>query len=496
MSRPLAPPSRPVVVTTHGAVRGVCSDGVVAFRGLPYAAPPVGPLRWRPPRPATPWIGERDAATWGAICVQSPPGADPGVGPPPMREDCLTLNVWAPESVRDLPVMLWIHGGGYHGGSGTASLYDGSALARLGVVVVTINYRLGRLGFFDHPALAAERPPDEPAANYGVMDQIAALGWVRDEIAAFGGDPGNVTVFGESAGGAAVLQLMVSPSARGLFHRAVVQSGFGRQASARLDQDLPGLPSVQTLGLAWARSAGLPEDVGADVLRAVAPERLLTPPPAFYTQALIVDGEIVPEDVEPAFRAGRQAPVPLILGANSAEFRGVRPADAGTYGHVEAHMTPPERAALIAACGGQGGYDAHVLGDLLFHEPARHLARLHARAGHPTFLYRFDVAPEGEGDPRAGAPHAAERPYVFQTLHAVDAPFGPRDHAVALDVAAYWTDFARVGDPNGGVRPAWPDFRRQPDHLLEFTRDGPRAAPIPDAARLDVIEAIYARLNA
>jgi len=490
------PTSRPVVMTSHGAVRGVVVEGVASFRGLPYAASPVGSLRWRPPRPPAPWTGERDASTYRAICVQTPPGADPGVGPLPMSEDCLTLNVWSPTGGRDLPVMLWIHGGGYHGGSGTAPLYDGSALARLGVVVVTINYRLGRLGFFDHPALVADRPPDEPAANYGVMDQIAALHWVRDQIAAFGGDPGNVTIFGESAGGAAVLQLMVATSARGLFHRAVAQSGFGRQTSARLDRDLPELPSVQTLGRAWARLVGLPEGVDADLLRAVAPDRLLTPPPAFYTQALIVDGEVVPEDVEPAFRAGRQAPVPLILGANSAEFRGVRPTNAGAYGRVEALMTPSERAALIAACGGQGGYDAHVLGDLLFHEPARHLARLHARAGHPTFLYRFDVAPEEEGDPRAGAPHAAERPYVFQTLHAVDAPFGPRDHAVARDVAGYWIDFARAGDPNGGARPFWPDVRARPDHLLEFTPDGPRAAPIPNAARLDVIAAIHARLNA
>ena len=208
-------PDRPVAATASGPVVGVSADGVSSFKGIPYAAPPVGALRWTPPRAPQAWMTPRDASGYGAICIQPPANGDPGVGPPPMSEDCLTLNVWFPDGARDLPVMVWIHGGGYNNGSGTAALYDGSALARRGVVVVTINYRLGRLGFFDHPALAADRAADQPAGNYGVMDQIAALEWVRDNVAAFGGDPGNVTIFGESAGGAAVTQLMIAPGARG-----------------------------------------------------------------------------------------------------------------------------------------------------------------------------------------------------------------------------------------------------------------------------------------
>lgn len=489
------PPQDPVVRTAQGEARGRSADGVVAFKGLPYAAPPVGPLRWRPPRPPAGWSGVRDATRPGALCTQPPANGDPGVGPPPMSEDCLTLNVWAPTDARGAPVMVWIHGGGYNNGSGTAALYDGSALARRGVVVVTINYRLGRLGFFDHPALAADRAADQPAGNYGVMDQIAALEWTRDNVAAFGGDPANVTVFGESAGGAAVTQLMIAPAARGLFHRAVVQSGLGRQRSARLALDRPGRPSVQSLGVAWARAAGLPTEVSAEALRAVPAERLLSPMPAFYSDNLIVDGHVLAEDVAEAFAAGRQAPVPLIIGTNSAEFWWIRPTDAGAYGRTDDALTDAEHDALLQAYGGAEGYDQHVVSDLIFNEPARHLARLHATAGHPVFLYRFDVVPDSNPEPSGGATHASERPYVFDNLDTVGRPLGERDAQAARAMADYWTRFAATGDPNRPDLPAWPDFRGSPDVLLEFTNYGPVAGPVPHAARLDLIEAFYARLR-
>jgi para-nitrobenzyl esterase len=486
---------QPQARVSQGLLAGRSEGGVEAFKAIPYAAPPVGPLRWRPPQAPASWTGERDASRVGAICIQAPSNGDPGVGPPPASEDCLTLNVWSPsERSGPLPVMVWIHGGGYNNGSGTAALYDGANLARRGVVMVTINYRLGRLGFFDHPALAAERPADEPAGNYGVMDQIAALEWVRDNIAAFGGDPSQVTVFGESAGGAAVLQLMVAPEARGLFHRAVVQSGLGRQRSALLDQDRPGRPSAQSLGVGFARSAGL-GDATADALRALPAERLLTPMPAFYSDNLIVDGKVVPEDVVQAFAAGRQAPVPLVIGTNSAEFWWIKPADAGAYGRTDDALSDAEYDALVAAYGGQDGYDAHVISDLIFNEPARHLSRLHARAGHPTWLYRFDVVPESNPEPSGGATHASERPYVFDTLDTVGRPLGERDERASAAMADYWTTFGRTGDPNGADRPAWPEFGAEPDRLLEFTNDGPVARPMPFAERLDLIEGFYGRVR-
>lgn len=486
---------RPRAELAQGGLVGLSIKGVQAFRAIPYAAPPVGDRRWRPPGPAPVWVSDRGAGQVGAISVQPPSDGDPGVGPLPMSEDCLTLNVWTPEARGEglLPIMVWIHGGGFNNGSGTAALYDGTALAKRGVVVVTINYRLGRPGFFDHPALAVDRDAGEPAGNYGLMDQIAALEWVRDNAAAFGGDPANVTIFGESAGGVAVMQLMIARSARGLFHKAVVQSGMGRQRSAELALDRAGRPSAQSLGRAWARAAGLPEDVTAEGLRAVPAEALLIPMPAFYSDNLIIDGGLLTEDVVTAFAAGRQAPVPLILGTNSAEFWRLRPADAGAYGRSDSAMTGTGQDAVIAAYGGPDGYDAHGLSDRVFNEPARHLARLHARSGQSTYLYRFDVVPESSSDsePVGGATHASERPYVFDNLHTVGPPPGERDRGAARAMADYWTSFATTGDPNGAGRPVWPEFGAERDRLLEFTNNGPMAGPIPFADRLDLVEAGY-----
>ncbi len=483
---------QPVVALEQGRLTGRSADGVISFQAIPYAAPPTGALRWRPPEPARAWDGLRDATAPGAICVQPPANGDPGVGPPPMSEDCLTLNVWAPDDAEALPVMVWIHGGGYNNGSGTAELYDGTRLAGRGVVVVTLNYRLGRLGFFDHPALAAERDPEEPAGNYGLMDQVAALEWVRDNIAAFGGDPRRVTIFGESAGGVAVTQLMIAPAARGLFHGAIVQSGLGRQRSARLAEDRPGRPSAQSLGTTFARGAGLAEATAGE-LRALPAERFLSPMPAFYTDNLVVDGQVLTEDVVEAFAARRQAPVPLIIGTNSAEFWWIRPADAGAYGRTDDAMTDAEYDSLIGAYGGTANYDASVVSNLIFSEPARHLARLHAADGHPTFLYRFDVVAASNPEPSGGATHASERPYVFDTLHTVGRPMGDRDQRAATLMADYWTTFARTGDPNGTGQPEWPAF--QNDRLLQFGNDGPEPVAVPDAGVLDIIEEFYRRVR-
>lgn len=485
---------RPLVRLAQGAARGVRWEGVEAFRGLPYAAPPVGELRWRPPTPPAAWRGERDASRPGRVCVQPPSGGDPGVGPGRPSEDCLYLNVFTPsERTRDLPVMVWIHGGGFNNGSGTAHLYDGSNLARRGVVVVSINYRLGRLGFFDHPALAEARDPGEPAGNHGLMDMIAALRWVRDNAAAFGGDPDNVTLFGESAGGAAVTRLMISPEARGLFHRAAVQSGLGREVAARLDAPgADGAPSSQDRAAAFVRRLGLAPT--AEALRAAPAEVFLSPAPSFFGGDLpMIDGRVVEDQVEAAFRGGRQAPVPLIIGTNSKEFWWIGPDDPSPYGAVDDRLTDEERARLVETYGGRAAFEADIVSDMIFNEPARHLARLHAAAGHPTYLYRFDVAADAMPEPHGGATHAVERPYVFDNLFALGWATTERDQRAATAMADYWTGFARAGDPNGEGRPRWPDVRTEADRLLEFANDGPRARPIPFAARLDLIERHFDR---
>lgn len=488
-------PPDPRVEIEQGVLIGRRDGDVASFKGIPYAAPPVGPLRWRAPGRAEPWSQPRDAGQVGAICIQPPANGDPGVGPPPMSEDCLTLNVWTPaERAEPRPVMVWIHGGGFNNGSGTAPLYDGANLAKRGVMVVTINYRLGRLGFFDHPALAAERAPGEPGGNYGMMDIVAALEWVRDNAAAFGGDAGNVTVFGESAGAAAVTRLMIAPTAHGLFHRAAVQSGLGRDTGAPLNApSVIGGPSLQDRGAAFARAVGV---TTAAELRALPAEALLRPAPSFYGgDNLVIDGQLVTENVEAAFAGGREASVPLMIGTNSAELWWIRPSELSPYGVIDDALTLQERVDLDAAYGGEDGYRAHVVSDLAFNEPARHLARLHARNGHPTYLYRFDVVPDSNPEPSGGATHASERPYVFDNLHTVGRPMGQRDERAARAMADYWTTFATKGDPNGEGRPVWPEFGAERDRLLEFTNDGPEAKPVPFADRLDLIEAYYARIR-
>ncbi len=501
MTTPVSPSDlSPRATVAQGRLVGRSSDGVASFKAIPYAAPPVGPLRWRAPERPASWSGDRDAGQMGPICIQPPSNGDPGVGPGPMSEDCLTLNVWTPEGRGDgpLPVMVWIHGGGLNGGSGTAALYDGANLARRGVVVVTINYRLGRLGFFGHPALTAEAFGEGGlVGNYGLADVILSLEWVRDNITAFGGDPGSVTVFGESAGGAMVTRLMIAGPARGLFHRAVVQSGLGRERGTATFRTLDGAPSLEDRGVAFALGAGLPRGASVEQLRALPAERLLTPTPSFYDGDLMVidgsdNGGLVEEDVAPAFAAGLEAAVPLIIGTNSAEFWRMRPADLKPYDAFKAALTAEERAALVEAYGGQAGYDAHVLSDLVFNEPARHLARLHAANGHPTYLYRFDVVPEAGSGSGEGATHGAERAYVFDNPQAAAKSIDARAAAAMAD---YWTRFAASGNPNGPGLPAWPEFGAEHDRLLNFTNAGPAAGPIPFAQRLDRIEAWYSKVR-
>lgn len=484
---------RPVVRLEQGALAGRVEADVAVFKNIPYAAPPVAERRWKPPGPAPTWEGQRDASEYGPICIQAAPQGDPGVGPLPMSEDCLNLNVWRPADVAaPAPVLVWIHGGGLVNGSGTAALYDGSELARQGMVVVTLNYRLGRLGFFDHPALAQERPAEEPAGNYGLMDVIAALQWVRSNIAAFGGDASNVTIFGESAGGAIVTRMMISPPARGLFHRAVVQSGLGRELQTPLDSRAAfGLPSARERGEIWAHGHGL---LTAADLRAAPVEQLLTPPPVFANGDLtLIDGTIIPTTVEAAFRAGRQSPTPMIIGTNSAEFWWMKPTDRNGYGMIDDDMTPAERAAMTAAYGGEAGFERGFISDAVFSEPARRLARLHAAAGHPAYIYRFDISSPDNPEPHGGATHAIERPYVFGTLPLLPYPVRKVDEDASRAMIGYWTSFARSGDPNGVGRPEWPTAEEPQTRLMLFRNEGPSAELVPYGDRLDLIEQFRTR---
>lgn len=471
----------PTVRIASGSLQGVREGDVVSFKNIPYAAPPVGELRWRAPQPALPWTGVRAADKVGALCQQKYNAQDNGVGPLPMSEDCLTLNVYAPANAKGAPVMFWIHGGGFVNGSGTAALYDGAALARQGVVVVTINYRLGRFGFFAHPALTAEAKGG-PVANYALMDIVAALKWVQSNIAQFGGDANEVTVFGESAGGMAVNYLMVSPEARGLFVRAVSQSGLGRE-------QVPTLAEAEKSGVALAEAAGLKDAAAAD-LRGLTAEQILTALGGQSMGGAINDGKLLPASPAEAFRAGKQAKVPYVVGWNSLEFP--VPAAIIGKGGMGGASSPFDAAALErikAAYPDPESYELHLASDVIFNEPALNLARLHAAGGNPTFVYQMSVLPESLRDKLKGTPHALDRDYVFNNL--IGPSFGPNDAVQARTISGYWVSFAKSGSPNGAGRPEWPQFESPAGKIMDLTNDGPKLADVPRRAALDTIGEVY-----
>jgi len=495
------------VRTESGLVSGVASEGVVSWKGVPFAAPPVGDLRWRAPRPAPAWQGVRQADAYANDCMQEPFPSDAApLGTPP-SEDCLYLNVWAPEkpAAAKLPVMVWIHGGGFVNGGSSPAVYDGSQFAKRGIVFVSFNHRLGRFGFFAHPALAKETPGG-PLGNYGYLDQIAALRWVQRNVAAFGGDPGNVTLFGESAGGGSVNTLMISPLARGLFHKAIVQSGGGRaggiMAMRHAREPGPdGSPSGEANGLAFAKLVGV---TGEDAAALAALRKLnasdlvrglnlmsMGQQRDTYTGPMI-DGQIVPETVEAAFRAGRQARIPYMIGANNREF-GFLPMPPAAVEGMLARFGAAKDEVLAAydpeKTGGLGEVGIGLASDGAMVEPARLLARLAATASQPTYVYRFSYVASSLRPGTKGALHATEIPFVFATVRAKygDAT-SPEDQAMGEAANAYWTAFARTGDPNGDGRPKWPAYTAKDDILMDFAPSGATPKPDPWKARLDVIE--------
>jgi para-nitrobenzyl esterase len=481
-----------VVRLDAGQIEGDSEEGIMVFKGIPYAAPPVGRLRWQPPQPPAKWNEVRSAKTYGAVCMQTV-RQDNGLGVQPPSEDCLTLNVWTPaiRPSKPLPVMFWIHGGGFVTGSGTAALYDGRNLARQGVVLVTINYRLGRLGFFAHPLLSREAG-DEPQANYGMMDMIAALAWVKRNIAAFGGDSNNVTIFGESAGGAAVNRLMISPPAHGLFHKAIAQSGAGRETPRQLTQiNAKGWPSALDDGEDFIRTLGVPAaDVAA--LRAIPAETIVAAgdPSAFKGGGPVIDGKLLMMSAADAFRQGSESQIPYLVGFNSIEV----PSTRDNFEANLAATTPLDqrsREGIVKAYGDEAEFIRSVVGDINFAEPARFLAGLHASRNAPTYLYRYSVVSRSMRAILKGTPHAQERQYVFNNLGASPWKTDENDARQAEITSAYWVAFARTGDPNGDGRPRWPSYTAAGDRLMDFTNEGPMVKQTPQPERLDAIAAHY-----
>jgi para-nitrobenzyl esterase len=490
------------------------SPGIRVFKGIPFAAPPVGALRWREPQPVAKWDGVRDASQFGNVCIQ-PDGAGRGPrgmniavapGSPPQSEDCLYLNVWtgADAATERRPVMVYFFGGAFTEGAGSIPLYDGDALAKKGAVVVTMNYRLGPFGFFAHPALTADSP-HKASGNYGLADMVASLRWVKSNIAAFGGDPGNVTVFGQSAGAMAIGSLVSSPETKGLIHRAIGQSGswMGLGPSAAM----PTRARAEETGLKAATDAGV---TTVEQLRAMSAADVTAK--LGRGAGMIVDGWIIPEDPSDVFAAGRQNPVDVLVGSNRDDLsfapqnatpeqfeQRARPrwgALADQFLSLYPHSTNEEASKSQADSANDGAF-WHM----------RLFADYQKKQGRQAWLFYFAQNPPAPaGQPALPAAHASEIPYAFNNLGkpalfpdpsdpALSAASAP-DRKVADQMSSYWVNFARSGNPNGAGLPTWQEHRvGDSDRAIILDAD-PSSERLPAKARLELYDKLYAQMRA
>lgn len=479
----LAAHAATVVKTTDGPIESVSGKGVISFKGIPYAAPPVGELRWREPQPTPKWSGTRKADRYGSACVQNrEAAAENGGDPGPVSEDCLYLNIWTPtlSPKSKLPVIVWIHGGGYVFGAGSLSVYDGTAMARKGAVFVNLNYRLGALGFFAHPAL--DNGKDGGPYNFGLYDQVAALKWVKANIARFGGDPGNVTIMGESAGGKSVLWHMASPLSRGLFHKGIAQSVY-------ILPDVK-LAKARTVAAKVASAIGLNgAESSLGELRKVPPERFfkIADKEANLGPVGIVGDAMLPRPIADTFEAGAEARVPLIIGNTSDDASVI-----AAFG-----LSPDEIMKKLGAAGFAlkllyPGVPAHklprqALRDILFTMNTRWIADRRARRA-PTWRFYFDyAAAKDRPNWPNGVPHGGEVIYFLDTL---DQSYAKRDRDYARKVSGYVFAFARTGKPSFAGSPAWQDHKLLRDRTLVFGPEKIEQRRNFMKARLDVLKGV------
>jgi para-nitrobenzyl esterase len=460
------------VQVTGGWIVGSAADGMNTFLGVPFAAPPVGRLRWRAPQPVVPWQGDRPARAYAPACAQTAEWL-----PNPKSEDCLYLNVWAPAQAQKLPVIVWIHGGGFYGGTGAQPGYDGANLARRGVVVVTINYRLGIFGFFAHPELTAESP-DNASGNQGMEDQVAALRWVKENIARFGGDPERVTIMGESAGGESVAILVASPLAKGLFQRAISQSGNDGLPIDPSENALFDRKAAEGQGVAFTKAVGA--QTLAD-LRALPVAALQKPAWAPHP---IVDGHLLREDLTTTYRNHRQNDVPLLAGWNAEEGKDLAPELVGTDKFTAAThkalvtklLGHAPSAAVLATYPAATDAQAKEAIDKLTNDwwgwRTWYWASLQARYGKARpYVYYFTHRPTEPATPcgyGCGAGHGAEIQYVFDHLGQDPRPWSAYDRQLATRLADTWASFARTGTPNGQGLPDWPAFDGRPATIVRI----------------------------
>jgi len=506
----LPPPSQekpgPIVNSPAGKIEGKSEGRVRVFKGIPYALPPVGAARWRPPSPMPPWADVRKATEFGSACFQPQSKLSNIYSPDrplPMSEDCLTLNIWAPGDARKAPVFFWIHGGALSGGASRETIYNGAALASQGIVVVSINYRLGVLGWLAHPELSQESPLGV-SGNYGLLDQIEALRWVRGNIGAFGGDAANVTIAGESAGALSVMYLMAAPSARGLFSKAIAESAY-MISTPELKQRRFGSAAAEESGTRLAAALHAP-NIAA--LREMEAGALSTAAPAAgFAPWGAIDGQVLPRQLVDVFDKGEQAPVPLLAGFNSGEIRSLTvlaprvPANAADY---EAKIRDRyldlagEFLRLYPSANMQESIFAATR-DALYGWTAERLVRKQAALGQPSFLYFFDHGYPAEDAAGLHAFHASELPFVFGTFDGTPPlwpkiPSTPEETRLSGAMTGYWSSFARTGLPKAANEPDWPVFGSAGAYLA-FT-DGPHPEDRLMPGMYEFIEQVVCRCRA
>ncbi len=491
----------PVVDAPAGSVRGESSGDVRVFRGIPYAKPPVGDLRWKPPVQLPRWREVRDATRFGAACVQPPLGGIKLYEV--MSEDCLFLNIWTPAGARKAPVFFWIHGGSLMNGAASEPFFDGARIAAHGFIVVSINYRLGALGYMAHPALSAESPLNI-SGNYGLLDQIEALRWVHRNIGAFGGDPGNVTIAGQSAGALSVVYLMAAPDARGLFHRAIAQSAYMITMPELRNGSYADWPDAETTGVQIASHLGATD---LATLRSMSAEAIVQGAAAVRYFALgNIDGHTLPRQIVDLFDRGEQAPVPLLAGFNEGEIRNLRillppaPADAEAYTREIRARYGDLADAFLARYPAENFKESMLAAtrDGLYGWTSERLAAKQAAIGVPSFLYYFDHGYPSADERGYRAFHGAEVPYIFGTASLVPSYWPPmpktaEEQRLSDAMLSYWTTFARDGVPRAKGEEEWRPYDKHRAYMSFEAVPHMRAGP-PNG--YEIQEAVVCRRRA